>query len=230
MKKIMMIAIMMVAALSVNAQEAKQMFVKPMVGGTLSKYTGDVEDMKFKLGFVGGVEFGYYVSNQFALTASFLFAMEGTKVKDVPYTYKRDVSSTLTYLNVPLLANFYITKSLSIKAGIQPGFMLSAEGKSMFLFDDRNEHVTAEFDISGTHRYNKFDLSIPMGISYEIDGFVIDARYSLGLLKINKNNNDNEFYADYEFDGYKYPVSIYGYGPKVKNAEIMLTVSYKINL
>ena len=89
-----MIAAMMVAVLSANAQEAGQMFVKPMVGGTLSKLTGDVENVKFKLGLVGGAEFGYHVSNQFALTAGLLVAMEGSGNKDTQYS--KDMSTTLT--------------------------------------------------------------------------------------------------------------------------------------
>ena len=51
----------------------------------------------------------------------------------------------------------------------------------------------------------KFDLSIPLGLSYEFSDFVIDARYNLGLTKIAE-----------DMDG--------------KNSVIMLTVGYKISL
>ena len=51
----------------------------------------------------------------------------------------------------------------------------------------------------------KVDFSIPIGISYEISDFVIDARYNLGLTNINDTD--------------KY---------KSKNGVIMLTVGYKI--
>ena len=44
MKKLFMIAAMMVATLSVSAQEAGQMFIKPMAGGTFSTLVGDVDD------------------------------------------------------------------------------------------------------------------------------------------------------------------------------------------
>jgi hypothetical protein len=33
-------------------------------------------------------------------------------------------------------------------------------------------------------KINKFDLSIPVGISYEYKNFVLDARYNWGLTKI----------------------------------------------
>ena len=62
-----------------------------------------------------------------------------------------------------------------------------------------------EFDVSGTDGLKKFDFSIPLGLSYEISDFVIDARYNLGLTNINDNDLG-----------------------KAKNGVIMLTVGYKI--
>ena len=57
MKKIMMIAALLVATLSASAQG---MYLKPMVGGTLSTFRGsDVADQKMKVGLVAGAEFGY---------------------------------------------------------------------------------------------------------------------------------------------------------------------------
>ena len=196
----MMIAAMMVAVLSANAQEAGQMFVKPMVGATMSKLTGDV-DTKFRLGFVGGAEFGYHVSNQFAATAGLLVAMQGANTKDTDHL--KDISTTLTYLNIPVLANFYIAPGLAIKAGIQPGFLLSLKGKGSAKINGQ----WVDQESSSTDGTEKFDLSIPMGLSYEFSDFVIDARYNLGLTNVNKASD-----------------------VKAKNAVIMLTLGYKINL
>ena len=72
MKKLMIIAAMMLATLSVNAQE---FFIKPMAGGTLTTITGDVDDVKMKIGFTGGVELGYHFNEMFALTAGALYSM-----------------------------------------------------------------------------------------------------------------------------------------------------------
>ena len=198
----MMIAAMMVAVLSANAQEAGQMFVKPMVGATMSKFTGDAgESTKFRLGFVGGAEFGYHVSNQFAATAGLLVAMQGANTKDTDHL--KDISTTLTYLNIPMLANFYIAPGLAIKAGIQPGFLLSLKGKGSAKINGQ----WVDQESSSTDGTEKFDLSIPMGLSYEFSDFVIDARYNLGLTNVNKASD-----------------------AKAKNAVIMLTLGYKINL
>lgn len=60
-----------------------------------------------------------------------------------------------------------------MKAGIQPGVNLSAKLSS----DKKN--VDADTDgVKG------FDLSIPVGLSYEFHRFVLDARYNIGITKI----------------------------------------------
>jgi hypothetical protein len=198
MKKLFMMAVAaMLATVSVNAQ---QMFIKPMVGGTLATITGDnTDDAKMKIGLVGGAEFGYQVADPFAVTVGALFSMQGAKADDTNFI--KDASTTLTYLNIPVMANYYIIPGLAIKAGVQPGFMLSAKSKG----EERVGSNWVEYDESGTDGYKKFDLSIPLGLSYEISDFVIDARYNLGLTNIN----DNDRY-------------------KNKNSVIMLTVGYKI--
>lgn len=53
MKKLMILAAMMLMSTGAFAQG---MFVKPMVGATLSTLTGDVEDTKFRLGLGAGAE------------------------------------------------------------------------------------------------------------------------------------------------------------------------------
>ena len=193
MKKIMMIAALLVATLSASAQG---MYLKPMVGGTLSTFRGsDVENQKMKVGLVAGAEFGYDFIENMGLTAGLLYTMEGSKTKGADY------NNNLDYLNIPVLFNYYIVPGLAVKAGVQPGFLLSAKSKG----EVHTGSGWAEYDHSGTDGYKKFDLSIPLGLSYEISDFVIDARYNLGLTNINDDSN-----------------------VKNKNSVIMLTVGYKI--
>lgn len=184
MKKLFLIAALMVATLSANAQ---QMFIKPMVGADLTTLTGDVEDAKMKVGLVAGAEFGYNINEMFTLTAGALYSMQGSGVKD------SDVKLKIDYINIPVLANVYVAPGFAIKAGVQPGFLMSAKADDV----DMKDHL------------KKFDLSIPLGLSYEISDFVIDARYNLGVTNmIDKEGNK--------------------YGAKLKNSVIMLTIGYKI--
>ena len=186
MKKFLMtVAASFMVALGANAQTAGDMFLKPMVGGTLTTIT-DADHTKMKLGIAAGAEAGYYMTDQIALTGGLLVSMQGTK-------YDGDVSHALTYLNIPLQANYYLMPGLAIKAGVQPGFLLSSKYK------------VGDYENTSTDGLKKFDISIPIGLSYEISDFVIDARYNLGVTKINDTGEHSS-----------------------KNSVFMLTLGYKI--
>lgn len=200
----MMVAVAMMTAVSANAQSESNMWVKPMVGGTLATIT-KVNDTKMKFGLVAGAEFGYHVIEPLAISGGLLVSMQGTKAKDNPAM--QDFSWTTTYLNIPILANYYIVKGLAVKAGIQPGFLLGSKVKYQV-----NEGMGwFDYESTSTDNMKKFDLSIPMGLSYEFSNFVIDARYNLGLMKIAKDSGN-------VMDG------------DAKNSVIMLTVGYQIPL
>ena len=181
MKKLLLAVVALMATMSVNAQ---QMFLKPMVGGTLSTITGDhSDDNKMKVGLVAGAEFGYNVTEQIAVTAGLLYSMQGSAIKDV------DDNMKLDYLNIPILANYYVAPGFAIKAGIQPGILCSAK--------------YGDYDIKDS--YKSLDIAIPIGVSYEISDFVIDARYNLGVANIYDSSHFKE-----------------------KTSVIMLTLGYKI--
>lgn len=183
MKKILMIAALMVATLSANAQG---MFLKPMVGGTLTTFRGsDVsDDAKMKFGLVAGAEFGYNFTENMGVTAGLLYSMQGSGNK-----HNSDYAVKLDYLNIPVLFNYYIIPGLAVKAGVQPGILCRAKAN--------------DYDIKD--HYKSLDVSIPLGVSYEISDFVIDARYNLGMTKLDKDGD-----------------------AKAYNSVIMLTVGYKI--
>ena len=182
MKKIMMIAAMMVVTLSASAQG---MYLKPMVGGTLTTITGDYSDhAKFKVGLVAGAEFGYDFTENMGITAGLLYTMQGAGVKDDGDNRNMD------YLNIPVLFNYYIIPGLAVKAGVQPGFLMRAKAGD----DDFKDSC------------KKLDLAIPLGLSYEFSDFVIDARYNLGLLNINDNDNIKNHNSVIQLTlGYKIP-------------------------
>ena len=196
MKKVILMAVALMATVTMSAQ---QMYIKPMVGGTLSTFT-KIDNSKFRLGLAAGAEFGYKIAEPFDVTAGLLFTMQGSGQKDTDYT--KDVSVTHTMLNIPILANYYIIPGLAVKAGIQPGFLLSAKNKGTEVYNGKE----TEYESTSTDGLEKFGLSIPLGLSYEFSDFVIDARYNLGLTNVYKHNGDK----------------------KPKNSVIMLTLGYKI--
>ena len=178
MKKIMMIAALMVATLSASAQnEVGQVTLQPKVGINIASMTGDTwADKKAKVGLVAGVEAEYGISENFGLAFGALYSMEGCKLKTTGMD--KSLSVNLDYINIPILAQFYAAKGFAIKAGIQPAFNVrhkaSYDGESADLKDAGIETKS-------------FNFSIPVGLSYEYQSFVLDARYNIGVTKLFKD-------------------------------------------
>lgn len=210
MKKLMLIAALMAVTMSLQAQ---RLFLKPMVGGEFATLT-KANDTNLRLGFVGGAELGFHIIDPIAITAGALYSMQGTYVEEIDN--HKDCKTMLNYLNVPILANFYILPELCVKAGIQPGFLLSAKVEDK----QRRSDGWLEYKNKGTDGFNTFDLSIPVGLSWEVtDVAVLEFRYNLGVSKIFKSDyhsgKDNVHEA---------------YHPDAKNSVMMLTIGYKIPL
>ena len=173
----MMIAAMMVAAISANAQnEVGQFTLMPKAGINISKVTNS--DSKTKVGLVAGVEAEYGIAENFGLQFGVLYSMQGDKPK------VGSGSEKLDYINIPIMAQYYVIPGLAIKAGVQPGFLVRAKNK----WDYENGGIAVHTDADIKDACNKVDLSIPVGISYEYKSFVLDARYNIGLTKVYKSD------------------------------------------
>jgi len=181
MKKLLLMVAVMMSAMSMSAQnDVGQFSVAPVVGLNFAKMTFD--DAKFKTGVQIGAVAEYGLLEKLGLSAGLVYSMQGTKFDNE--------SLKANYLNVPVLANYYVIPGLAVKAGLQPGFLLSAKMDG--------ENVKDEL--------KSFDLSIPVGVSYEYQNFVVDARYNLGVTKVSK------------------------VGDSAKNQVVQLTLAYKFKL
>lgn len=173
MKKMMMIAAMMIAAVSANAQnEVGQLTLQPKAGINISSITGDGEGKKAKVGLVAGVEAEYGISENFGIDFGVLYSMEGCRFKEDGMD--KSLKYNLDYINIPILAQYYPIKGLAIKAGIQPAF--NVRHKASY------DGETADLD-----GIKSFNFSIPVGLSYEYASFVLDARYNIGITKLVKD-------------------------------------------
>ena len=169
-----MIAAMMVATLSANAQnEVGQWSIKPMAGVNLASMTKG-EDTKMRVGLAVGAELAVAAANNFEVSAGVLYSMQGVKEKWQILGASETVTYKFDYINIPILANLYVTRGLALKAGIQPGFNVSKK-------------VSASGGSTDVDDVKGFAFSVPVGLSYEFSGVVIDARYNWGLTKVVKD-------------------------------------------
>jgi hypothetical protein len=225
MKKIMMIAAMMVATVAAKAQfEPGTFSLQPKVGLNLASITAD--DTKYKAGFAAGIEGQYQINNWFALSAGVMYQQMGTSFKDSKYSdvlldeavtvETKDFKLNTEYVTIPIMAKFYVTKGLSLNVGLQPGFMTKAKTKGQEIINGMNLLGNDEYDVKES--CNKFDLSVPMSIAYELPmGLTFEARYTYGVTNVGKDAFDSK-------------TSSYDKLFKNKNDVFQITVGYKFAL
>ena len=199
MKKILLFMAAALAAICVSAQEREgTMTVQPRVGMNMSTMT---DYNKTKFGYAFGMEMEYQMTDIVSLSAALMYSDQGAD--DDSNGTKQTLD--LDFVNVPVMLNCYLLPGLAVKAGIQPAFRTKASVKSDgmkvdvdWLLDDLSK-LTGE-DVT----MRKFMLSVPVGISYEYNRFVVDARYNFGLTPIMKggdgwHNNVLQITLGYKF-------------------------------
>ena len=185
MKKFFMIAVMAVVCMTASAQKmrhgAGQITIQPMIGlstgylrGEEETATGTVkyENNEARTGLVVGAEGEYYTTTPWlSVSAALLYQQQGWK-------FKHGSDYNIDFINIPVLANFYVAKGFALKIGLQPGFIVSADKG---IKDD----------------CNKFNLSLPVGLSYEFkNGITLDLRGAAAITKLNKSGNNVKWYND----------------------------------
>lgn len=193
MKKILMIAVMAVVALTANAQSLScqdegTFSVKPYAGLSLGMLITNSDESDMRAGFTAGAEAQYMVNEWFAVSGGLAYAQQGgqTTTDGIKFTFEFD------YINMPILANFYVCKGLALKVGLQPSYAINQKL-------ELNAYSPITGDISNSFR--KFDLAMPVGISYEHSNVVIDARVNAGIIGV--------FDADSAFDKDNYTNGVF---------------------
>ena len=202
-----MIAAMMVAAVSANAQfEPGTFSIQPKLGGAVT-WLSNMPDLDMSkaginaeldkssiAGALLGVEAEYQLAPQFSLAVGLNYALQGSGWKDKSISYRgevvdiKDAKIELGYVTVPVTANYYLFQGFAVKAGVQFGFLTNASMKAT----TEQGKLREEADRDIKEVFKKVDISVPMGVSYQFKvPITLDLRYNLGLTKINKNDTPN---------------------------------------
>lgn len=190
MKKILLMAVVMLASVASYAQHAVGAFIlQPKIGMNVASLT-KCDGCDPRIGLAAGVEAEYQATDIFSVSAGLIYSMQGNKAKAEGVTQ----TTKLDYINIPILANVYVTKGLAVKLGVQPAFNVSDKVK----LSGGKASVEAE-DVGA----ESFDFSIPVGLSYEFNNVVIDARYNFGVTNIaeggDAKNSVFQFTLGYKF-------------------------------
>ncbi|MBN9283154.1 MULTISPECIES: porin family protein [Flavobacterium] len=165
MKKVLLSAVALMAfGFASNAQEVK---FGAKAGLNLSSIT-NLDGGKTRTSFHVGALAEIKVADKFAVQPEVLYSSQGAKGEG-------DVSLKMDYINVPIMAKYYVADGFSIEAGPQVGFLMSAKLESV--------------DVKDT--FNTVDFGFNAGIGYELkEGIFFQGRYNLGLTNLAKESGD----------------------------------------
>jgi hypothetical protein len=172
MKQFLLLAVVTVLGFAnVNAQEIK-FGVKG--GLNFASISGDnTKGIDVVTSFNFGVLSEIPISDKFSFQPELMYSGQG-------YSFN-DNTIALSYLNIPLMGKYYLTKGLSVEAGPQIGFLLSAKNDKTDVKDS----------------FNNFDFGVNFGLGYKLDnGLNFGVRYNLGLTDINNLDNSSSKYKN----------------------------------
>jgi hypothetical protein len=179
MKKLFLIAILAVTVSVASAQV--QVAIGLKAGPNFSSINTDAtagQNYKSRTGFHGGA-FVNVKLTKIAIQPEILFSQQGSTVKINSQNYDQNFN----YINVPIMVKLYLAAGLNLQLGPQFGFVSLAEAPT---YDQVNQKWTVQ-DVKD--EVKKFDLSAAMGAGWDLPfGLTVDARYNLGLSKINEKS------------------------------------------
>lgn len=172
-KYVLALSLFCIAAVSARAQK-----ITPGIKGGLniSDVTGINGDNRLS-GHVG-LFLHSRIDPRWAVQPEILYSGQGQQYVVLNHEY----TLALSYIQVPVMFQFYPVKQFYLEFGPQLGFLLSANVK------DDNDKVEVDED------YRKVDASIAFGAGIQVThmlGFY--ARYNAGLSDITKHDNRDYF-------------------------------------
>ena len=162
MKKVLLAtAITVLGFATINAQDVT--FGAKLGINFASIYGDNTKDIETVTAFNFGVMSEIAISKKFSFQPELLYSGLGYSLDD-------EDTASLNYLSIPLMGKYYITDGLSLEAGPQIGFLLSAKQDGTDIKDS----------------FKTLDFGANLGVGYKLDnGLNFNARYTLGLSNIN---------------------------------------------
>ncbi|MBB4804344.1 hypothetical protein HNP37_004431 [Flavobacterium nitrogenifigens] len=165
MKKNILSALLVMAFGFANAQGTGSRFgIK--AGVNFPNTSSDFHENENLIGYQVGIFSEIKTDERFGIQPELIYSTHKVENKFIKegIAYNNDVK--LSYLNLPILAKYFVTQGLSVQAGPQIGFLMKAE----------------ENGINITDHVKTIDLGLSFGLGYNfLQDCSVDLRYNLGL-------------------------------------------------
>ncbi len=186
MKKLMLFAAVAVFGFAnIHAQDGIKFGAK--AGVNFAKLTGDdLEDADGRTGFHVGGLVEIPISEKFSVQPELVYSQQGLQYKDTFEGFTYEQKWKLDYINIPVMAKFYVADGFAIEFGPQFGFIMNAKSESSV--GDNSQEFDIKDDVAG------FDFSAGAGVSYKLpNGLFFQGRYMFGLSNVDKSEEEEGF-------------------------------------
>lgn len=135
-----------------------------------------IPQIGFHIGIAGEIK----ASRIFAVAPEIVFSTQGAKEK----VENTKITMASNYLNIPVMARFYVIDALSLEVGPQFGFAVGMNAK----VKDGNREF--EHKLKSGDDYNVFDFMVGLGLTYNYKHkFITSVRWNYGLTDVLKGND-----------------------------------------
>ncbi|WP_190304381.1 porin family protein [Flavobacterium branchiophilum] len=188
MKKIVLSLVGLAVMNIANAQSKKSSSNESLAYGVkaglnMAYITGDYDGKA-----IAGANFGGFltlnVADKFYVQPELLFSMQGVSYDQslsIPgfTTVSYNTKIKTNFINIPVMARYFVADKFSLEAGPQLGILLSSKATA----DDTTK------DIKSTTK--GIDFTLNFGAGYDVtENIAIGARFGLGLTEFSKDNKD----------------------------------------
>ncbi len=147
-------------------------------GLNFTNYGGEVSDNKMKMGLHLGAFVNFNIIDQLYIQPELLYSLQGAHFENSASSL--DYNEHLHYINVPVLARYFLTENISVHAGPYIGIKIAGQAKGTYFGSEIDR------DIDEHRSLKSFDWGVAAGIAYQLMNRVnIGARVQFGIYNIS---------------------------------------------
>lgn len=168
-------------AYDMDAREELKVGIKAGINySNVYSESGDGYVADGKVGFAGGVFVSIPLNELIGIQPELMYSQKGFKTEGTFF----DGEITSSYLDLPVLLQIKPTENISLLAGPQFSYLLSTK------YELNGFSAIDEEDLDDNN--NRATLGISAGVDFTVQNFLISARGSWDLSKVNKDNSTSD--------------------------------------
>ena len=188
-----------------NAQTKKESSYGVKGGLNIATWIGNVGNVSSKIGINFGIFTAIKISNRFSIQPELIYSSQGIKFNSITVKiggvdYSAEGKINLSYLDLPIMAKYYVFEKISLDFGPQLGFLTTAKTEGTLNGNSLSQDIKDNF--------KALDFGLNLGTEYVFSKNIsAGVRYNFGLINIAKTQQ--------------------GENSKARNSILSLSLGYK---